>query len=194
MFSLLQIIFTPLIIALVVLFQVHFGAFLGAKSPGDCLMVMGSKVLQNGKPDLMMRERVQKAAEVYQDSYHAVIVTGGSIDPQVKEESAVLKQELIKRGVPPERIWEEDQSTSTYENLVFSKPILEAQTCSELDVVSHAFHLARVKLTAERLEIPVHRLVAASSDRDLSSQVKREYMAYLVYWLAWVLMDGGNGE
>ena len=67
-------------------------------------------------------------------------------------------------GIPGERIWLEDQATSTQENLQFSLAIIQEKTGSipkKLGIVSSEFHLFRAGLFAkdcgiEAVGIPAH--------------------------------------
>ena len=58
---------------------------------------------------------------------------------------------LTAMGIDPDRLWMEDKSTSTQENLNFSLALIEAKTGSRpqiLGLVSSEFHLYRAGLYA----------------------------------------------
>jgi uncharacterized SAM-binding protein YcdF (DUF218 family) len=155
--------------------------------PGDCLLILGSKVHPNGKPDLMMSERLKKADELLsRENPRMIIVSGGSIDDSTPTEASVMRQHLVRNGREAERIVEEVRSTSTYENLLFSQVHLSESQCQSVDILSHDFHLARVELTAKRLGIPLQRLIATEVENRSDQELfRREYFAYMMYWLAW---------
>lgn len=178
-------IISPALVLLITFVQAHMGGVLLAQD-ADCLLIMGSKVLRDGRPDLMMRERISKALELDLEKYRVIITTGGTIDSDVPAESAVLYRLLVEGGVSEEKIVEETQSTSTYENLNNSLPILEEQSCKRVDILSHDFHLPRILLVSERLDIPVNKLIAAKVEgRSVERLLRREYAAFAIYWLAW---------
>ena len=59
---------------------------------------------------------------------------------------------LVARGIDPQRLWLEEQSTSTWENLRFSLAIMEEKTGSRpqrIGLVSNEFHLYRACLVAQ---------------------------------------------
>ena len=61
---------------------------------------------------------------------------------------------LTSRGIAPERIWLEDRSTSTQENLQFSLALIEEKTGtrpSKAGILSNEFHLYRAGLVAQTL-------------------------------------------
>lgn len=153
--------------------------------PGDCLLVMGSKVLSGNNPDIMMRERVDTAAKFITNDLKAVILTGGTVDEK-KPEAEVMKALLIEKGIDAGRLILEREATSTYENLAFSKPLILKADCEKLDIVSHRFHLARVALTARRLGVTVNRLIPAEEKTpSQNGRIEREIKAYVWYFLGW---------
>ena len=59
--------------------------------------------------------------------------------------------ELVARGIAPDRLWLEDQSTSTWENLKFSLAVIQEKTGEapgKLALLSSEFHLYRAGLFA----------------------------------------------
>lgn len=184
---LISAILAPFVIVGTTFHQVNFfESGWESMEAGDCLMVFGSRTLPGDKPGLMMRERLATAAEFITEETEHVIVAGGTIDEEIKTESAVMKAELVEAGVPADKIVEETRSTSTYENLFFAKEQLKELGCERIDMVSHDFHLARIKMTAKSLDIPYHRLIPAQNARaNTSARLGREHLAYLWYWLGW---------
>lgn len=151
---------------------------------GDCLIVLGAKIKEDETPDLMMKERVETAAIIV-PVFTTVILSGGTLDAK-KSEAAVMKDLFLAKGLPGEKFILEEKSTSSYENLAFSKPLLEQAGCTSIDILSHRFHLPRILLTAKRLNIPVHRLIDAKQELpDSNARLFREYKAYLWYWMFW---------
>ncbi|MDZ4216786.1 MAG: YdcF family protein [Candidatus Gracilibacteria bacterium] len=184
----LGILATPFIVFGYPVYQVNFfDSGWENKTAADCLMVLGAKVLNNNSPDLMMRERINTAVHLISDQ--KVILSGGTVD-QKKSEAEVMKELLVENGIDESLLVLETKSTSTYQNLLYSKPLLEE--CEMVDMVSNDFHLARVKMTADRLGIPTNRLIPAQSTKPNSNErLLREYLAYAWYWLAWGWMEKG---
>jgi uncharacterized SAM-binding protein YcdF (DUF218 family) len=187
----LGIILSPILVLGTTFYQVNFfESGWQEKTAGDCLMVLGSKVLSSNVPDLMMRERVATAEQFITPDIRHVILTGGTVDEKIAE-AEMMKALLLEKGFDEDRFLLEKKSTSTYENLVMSKPLIEAGACEKLDVLSHDFHLARVKMTADRLDIPINRFIPAEIVKpNTKERISREYMAYLWYWFGWAWMEG----
>ena len=152
-------------------------------------MIMGARVLEDGSPDIMMEERVNTALDYITDNTVKIILSGGKVD-QEKSEAEVMQNLLIAKGIDRSKFILEEDSSSTFENLVCSKPLILGNDCQKLDIISHDFHLARIKMTADRLDIPINRLIPAKSNSgNEGARLSREYKAYLLYWLGWGWMN-----
>ncbi|MGE3279340.1 MAG: YdcF family protein [Candidatus Altimarinota bacterium] len=182
----LGLLLSPFLVLSSTVYQVNFyESGWETKPPADCLMVMGAKVLSNNQPDLMMRERINTAKKYISEETKHVILTGGTVDEKVSEAEA-MKSMLVQSGIDEDKILLETNSTSTYQNLLYSQPLIEAAGCEKLDIVSHDFHLARIKMTADNFGISVNRLIPAEKTKPNTKQrLSREYLAYLWYWFGW---------
>lgn len=183
---LIVLLLSPFIVTANTVYQVNFfDSGWEDIEAGDCLMIMGAKVLDDGRPDLMMKERLDTAIDIIDEDLNKIILSGGSIDENPTE-ARVMKEVLVENGIAEDRLILEEDSTSTFENLVFSKVLFLENNCEKVDIISHDFHLARIKLTADRLEIPVNRLIPAkTSGSNSQERINREYKAYIWYWLGW---------
>jgi uncharacterized SAM-binding protein YcdF (DUF218 family) len=54
------------------------------------------------------------------------IVSGGVTPGSPLSECEIIKSAMVAKGIPPERILEEDRSTNTGENVIFSLPVIDA--------------------------------------------------------------------
>lgn len=89
-----------------------------------------------------------------------------------------MKDYLEQKGIEASRIIIEDQSTSTYENLLFSKELLPKET-KKITIVSNDFHLKRAKYLAETLHFEVD-VVAAKTPKSVEAKLRiRERAALL---------------
>lgn len=116
------------------------------------LVVLGAKV--NGTaPSLSLSDRLD-AAYAYMTTHPDVIavLTGGQGEDEGVSEAKCMFNELTRRGISPDRLWLEEQATSTWENLRFSLSIIEEKTgkCPEtIGVLSSEYHLYRAGLFAD---------------------------------------------
>jgi uncharacterized SAM-binding protein YcdF (DUF218 family) len=73
-------------------------------------------------------ELVTASAQYYHKGYFPkIIVTGGVTNIQGDLESYYIKKQLIKHGVPENKIIIEDKSTNTQENIEFAQQVLHAR-------------------------------------------------------------------
>lgn len=115
----------------------------------EYMVVLGAKVRPTG-PSASLWDRIYAAAE-YLDANPEVIavVSGGQGPDEPCTEAQVMFEELVALGIDAERVWVEDQATSTWENLNFSLDLIEEKTGrrpQKLGVLSSEYHLFRASL------------------------------------------------
>ncbi len=133
----------------------------GEPQPADCLIVLGAG-LHGSQMSQVLYSRMKLAAE-YLEAYPdcTVIVSGGQGPDEDISESAAMKSYLLGRGIAESRIIEESRSSSTYENLLYSKQIIESQSLGgRIAVLSNSFHLFRAKKIAGGMGLDVQTLGA----------------------------------
>ena len=124
----------------------------GSSDPeADYLIVLGCQV--NGTaPSLMLRQRIDAAADYLNTYPDAVAIVSGGMGPgESITEAECMYNCLTAAGIDPARIILEDRATSTMENLRFSMEFLEPG--STVAIVSNEFHLYRAGQMAENLGI-----------------------------------------
>jgi uncharacterized SAM-binding protein YcdF (DUF218 family) len=99
-------------------------------------------------------DRAELAAVLWRRGLVSFFVTaGGQVGQESEPESSTLKRKLIERGVPAERIVEENRSRNTWENLLRIKPILAARgaVSGPILILTHDYHGTRAVEMAETL-------------------------------------------
>ena len=151
-------LFTILLILLLIVFCITEGFIIHAargqaEEPCDYLLVLGAKVNPGG-PSLTLRSRIEAAYDyltAHPDSI--AILSGGQGPDEPMTEAKCMYDELVAMGIDPQRLWLEDQSTTTWENMKFSRTMLEEKTGAapeKIALVSSEFHLFRAQLFARR--------------------------------------------
>ena len=149
-------VFTILLVLLLIAVGITEGfiihASLGAaETPCGYLLVLGAKVNPHG-PSLTLRNRINAAygyLTAHPDSI--AILSGGQGPDEPMTEALCMYNELVAMGIAPERLWMEDQSTNTWENMKFSRTMLEENTGripEKIALLSSEFHLFRAQLFA----------------------------------------------
>lgn len=114
--------------------------------PVSYIVVLGAQV-KGTQPSLSMSERLD-AAYPYLMSHPDVIcvVSGGQGMGEEISEAQCMYEGLTDRGIAPDRIWLEDGSTNTLENLSRSLDVIQQKTGTRperIGVVSSEYHLFR---------------------------------------------------
>lgn len=130
-----------------------------AGAPGenvDYMVVLGAKVRPDG-PSVSLQDRIDAAYE-YLTAHPDVVavVSGGQGNDEHMTEAQCMYEELTAMGIEPERVWMEDQASSTWENMHFSLNLIEERTGSrpeKLGVLSSEYHLFRASLFARRCNV-----------------------------------------
>jgi len=117
--------------------------------PVDAIVVLGA-AQYDGRPSPQLQARLDRAAALYDDGWAPVIaVTGGRMPGDRYSEAEASQRYLEGLGVPPAAITGEDRGRSTWESLDRLSEVLLAQGRSRVLLVSDAFHLLRVRLSAD---------------------------------------------
>ena len=115
------------------------------------VVVLGCQVIGEG-PSLMLRARINAAYDYLSAHPEAMcIATGGKGDNENISEAECIRRELIAMGIDEKRIYKEDQSVNTAENMAFSAAIIEKENLpTTVAVVSDNFHQLRASIFAAR--------------------------------------------
>lgn len=120
------------------------------------IIVLGCRV--NGEnPSAMLMQRISAACRYLEEYPEAVVIaSGGKGTDELISEAECIRRQLEKRGISPERIILEENSTNTRENMAFSKKILEEKGITgEIAIVSNEYHLRRAKTIAKKQGLDV---------------------------------------
>lgn len=118
------------------------------------LVVLGCKV-KNGRPSLMLKKRLDAAYDFMAAAPEAnAVLSGGKGDDEVISEAKCMYDYLCGRGISPDRLYMEDNSSTTYENLKFSQKIINENKLSDsIVIVTDGYHQYRAEMFAKRLGI-----------------------------------------
>lgn len=142
-------------------------------------IILGAKVHETGIPSLSLKYRLDAAVDYLNQYPHVrVILSGGQGSDEPMSEADFMYAYLVEKGINKERLIREGASTSTYENLLFSKELLP-QNATSITIISSDFHLARAQFIAEQLELEVD-VVAAKTPKAVEQKLTfRERFALL---------------
>lgn len=126
----------------------------------DFIIILGCGIRKDGTPSPLLRGRVDRAL-AFAEKQQALtgkapifVPSGGQGPDEPISESAAMKSYLLERGVPEERILEEDRSTDTFENMKFSREKLRAvDPDGKVAFSTTNYHVFRGGLYARRVKM-----------------------------------------
>ena len=126
----------------------------------DYLIILGCGIENDGTPTNLLRGRIEKALEFAEKQKEhtgrevTFITSGGQGQDEPIPESRAMRNYMISKGIPPERIIEENRSTSTFENMKFSKEIIDTlPPGGKIAFSTTNYHVFRGGLFARRVKM-----------------------------------------
>ena len=123
----------------------------------DFVIVHGAGLLNGETVTPLLAGRADKAKEVFdriEKGEKFIIASGGQGPDEKISEAQAIQNYLVEQGMDPNQILLEDQSTTTYENLLYSKKIMEARKADYKALfVTNDYHVFRTSLYARRLKM-----------------------------------------
>lgn len=152
----------------------------------SAILVLGTGI-RGDRVTTSMAARLDRALECAAKNPTALIVVSGGQGPQetISEAEAMFRY-LVARGVDPARIVKEDRSTSTSENLRFTRALLDERFGSGYTValVTSDYHVYRAAAVARAAGLDVTRAGAPEhSLPGLPARCLRETAAVLKMWV-----------
>lgn len=154
-----------------------------AETPGelDWVIVLGAQV-RGTKITNSLRRRLDTAVQyLLENKGTRVIVSGGQGKGEAVSEAFAMAEYLVSCGISRERIYLEDKSESTRQNLEFSAAIIK-EKFKTVGIVTNNFHVRRALLVAQRLGYQqAFGLSAGSNPVVLVNYMVREFFAILQF-------------
>lgn len=181
-----KILFTLLAIGLIYTGFLHYSIHrYSSEKPiedADYSIVLGAKV--NGTvPSLALQYRADAAAEYLIENPNTIVVASGGQGPGEEiTEAEAISRILQDHGIEKSRIIKESKSTSTIENLTFSKALLPLSAKKGL-IVTNDFHIYRSCMAAKDLGLDAKGLAAKTPKAAVLKSYTREYLAITNYYV-----------
>ena len=134
----------------------------------DCILVLGAGI-RNNNPSPMLEDRLLTTVELYNNNISSKIVVSGDHGQENYDEVNVMKNYLLKKGIPSDDIFMDHAGFSTYESIYRLKEIFKTQ---KIIIVTQEYHLYRALHIASKLNIESYGVIA--NRREYQNQFKRE--------------------
>ena len=175
-----------IICALVLAFLIAFFATLGSVVASShqtatnqkTVIVLGCQI-RGSVPSMSLNQRCMAAVRYMNENPDAVaIASGGQGSDEDLSEGQCIFNIMTENGIAPERIFIEDKSTNTDENVAFSKRIIDENNLStEVAVATNEYHEKRAQMICKKNGLKAYSIPAPSSKWGKPTFFTREVFA-----------------
>lgn len=148
----------------------------------DVAVVLGNTVNPNGSPSRRLAARLDTAVEFYHRGLFKNIIVSGGLGREGFDEAVVMKNYLMRQGVPQDKIIVDSLGVTTAATAENTAAIAKEHHWSSVLVISQYFHIPRCRLALSR--VGIERVYAAHAHffelRDIYS-IFREVIGYTAY-------------
>jgi len=177
-------------------FFIHLSNFLSAyflyqfnrpKYNQDFIIVLGSGLINDKVPPLLA-SRIQKAIDFYHrqaavGTPPTIIFSGGQGSDENLPEAEAMQRYAIEKGIPIEHTLQENRSVNTYQNMLFSKQIMDNIKQGEAYnsiFTTNNFHLFRAGIYARLAGLKSQGIGSKTAFYYWPNAMIREYVAIVV--------------
>ena len=161
----------------------------------DYIIILGCCIRKDGTLTPLLKGRVDSALQFEKRQYqqkakHAVFVpSGGQGSDECISEGEAMERYLKEQGIPAEQILREDKSTNTFENMKFSKEVIEnADKDFEKKKIAFSttnYHVFRGYILSKKNKFDAQGISAKTKWYFFPNAFLREFIGLLVGRLAY---------
>lgn len=151
------------------------------KPGGDTTLVVLGCAVYGETPSKILARRVDAAGKYLEEHPEAVaVLSGGKGEGENISEAECMYRRLVARGIDPSRLYKEDRSSSTRENLLFSLEIIKEKNLpGTITITTSGFHAFRARLVAKDLDLETFSLTCTTPWYALPTYYIRELFGVL---------------
>ena len=153
----------------------------------DFIIILGSKINKDGSLTPLLKGRVDKAIEFGNKQYEATkkkiiyVPSGGQGSDETMAEARAIKNYLVSKGINEKQIIVEDKSTSTIENMRFSKNKIEKiNKEAKVSFATTNYHVFRSGVIANHEGLDCQGMGSKTKWYFYTNALIREFIANLV--------------
>ena len=154
----------------------------------DYVMVLGAGLLNGEKVTPLLARRIDAAIHFYQAQQKAkgkrakLLMSGGQGPDEKISEAQAMKNYALSQGIPESDILLEGQSTTTLENMRFSKKIMEEHSPNGYKAIfsSNNYHIFRAGIFANQAGLAADGIGAKTAFYYLPNAFLREFVAIVM--------------
>ncbi|PFN04485.1 MULTISPECIES: YdcF family protein [Bacillus cereus group] len=151
----------------------------------DFIIVLGSGLINDKVPPLLA-SRINKAIDFYWKQAAVttpptIIFSGGQGPDEKLPEAEAMQKYAVEKGIPIEHTVQENRSVNTYQNMLFSKKIMDSLKDKYRSIfTTNNFHLFRAGLYARQAGLNSQGIGSKTAFYYWPNAMIREYIAIVV--------------
>ena len=155
------------------------------RRPADAIVVFGARAYSDGTASVALADRVRTGCDLYRTGLAPRIIFSGGPGDGRFHETDVCRTVAMREGVPDRAILLDRQGLNTQATVTHTLELLDRMGARRVLVVSHFYHLPRIKMTYQRAGREVYTVPARESYvlRQMPHYMLREIAALWVYYL-----------
>lgn len=155
------------------------------RRPADAVVVFGAKVFPDGHLSDALADRIRTACGLYQAGLVNRLVLSGGPGQGAVTEAEAMRSYALSHGVPAEDIFVDNRGSNTEATVRDTMPLFREWRARRVLVVSHFYHLPRIKLAYQRAGMEVYTVPARQGHflGKLPFYMAREAAAFWSYYL-----------
>lgn len=157
----------------------------GYARPADAILVLGARVHADGTPSGALGDRTRAAIDLWKRGLAPRLLLSGGRDAGARvSEPEAMRRLALEAGVPEEALVLDESGATSERSIAFAAAAAGERGWRRVLVVSHDYHLARLRLLAGRAGLEVATVPARESHPWPAKPwaVAREVVAYLAWW------------
>ena len=199
MFVSISVIYVSICFVIFMIYCV-FLQIIPRKKDFDYVIIHGAGLIDGEKMSKLLSQRVDKTIDVYQkDPTPPILIpSGGKGSDEKISEAEAMETYLLEKGIPAEKIIKEDQSKTTYENLVNSKKIIDEREGSKYTaLVTSNYHVYRALRYCHKIGLKCIGIGSPVAFYYWPSALIREFIAvhsekkrliiFVLGWIFWMI-------
>jgi vancomycin permeability regulator SanA len=159
--------------------------FRAPELPADLAVVFGNKVERDGQPSSGLERRLERALDLYRRGAVKAILVSGGLGVEGYQEADVMRDVLVRNGVPPAVILVDGAGNNTRLTAIHARAILESRGWRSAVVVTQYYHVPRAKLALRQEGI--EQVTGAAAEYRFSWKdpwsIVREWVGFYSYLL-----------
>lgn len=153
----------------------------------DYVIILGCAISKEGKPLPLLRGRIDRAIRFAKEQYESTgkkikfVPSGGKGDDECVSEADSMKEYLISQGIAEDDIIPENKSSTTLENMRFSKALIEADNGGNNIIYSTTnYHVFRSGIYAQQVGLNAQGIGSKTKWYFWPNAFVREFVALIV--------------